>query len=112
MSNMDLRPILAAHRDRAEKDKDAIMTLVSSGSGSNTTSGSSTSSSSGGSSIGSDGGSNSGGNDIGRWLISSTAGATVTAATAAARFLTQVHLRPCPAAAARHARVTSWFHIF
>ncbi len=28
MSNMDLRPILAAHRERAERDKDAIMTLV------------------------------------------------------------------------------------
>jgi hypothetical protein len=25
---MDLRPILAAHRERAERDKDAIMTLV------------------------------------------------------------------------------------
>lgn len=28
VSNMDLRPILAAHRERAERDKDAIMTLV------------------------------------------------------------------------------------
>lgn len=28
VSNADLRPILAAHRERAERDKDAIMTLV------------------------------------------------------------------------------------
>lgn len=28
---MDLRPILAAHRERAERDKDAIMTLVRGG---------------------------------------------------------------------------------
>lgn len=28
VANMDLKPILAAHRERAESDKDAIMTLV------------------------------------------------------------------------------------
>jgi hypothetical protein len=28
VSNMDLGPVLAAHKERADKDKDAIMTMV------------------------------------------------------------------------------------